>query len=124
MKCFLVFMLVLVSGVLIGCATVTRGTSQGVSISSSPSDASVTIDNWYVGKTPIIVKLTRDESHDVAIEFDGYEPYFTKIVSERDMAMAGNCLFGGCLGIGVDSWSGAAFALKPDWIHASLSKIQ
>lgn len=110
--------------VLIGCATVVRGTKQKVSISSEPAGALVIIGNIEYGNTPLVTELSRKVDHNVTLELEGYEPYVTIIVSQKDMAMAGNALAGGCIGLGVDAKTGAGRTLNPDNIYAKLSKLE
>lgn len=103
-----------------GCATVMRGTTQDISISSEPFGASVTIDHQPHGVTPIVASLSRESSHFVSIELEGYGPVTTRIISQHDGAVAGNCLLGGIPGIAIDSVSGAGKILQPEIIHVVL----
>ena len=78
------------------------------------------INGQFWGVTPIVANLDRNDRYNIAIELEGYYPFETMIVSQRDMAMAGNCLVGGLPGVAVDSMSGAAFVLKPEMVHTVL----
>lgn len=102
------------------CATIIHGTNQDVSISSNPSSAVVTIDNQEFGKTPLTAKLSRKDSHTVKIELDGYMPYETKLTRKVDAWIAGNIVFGGLIGLGVDAISGGMYKLTPNQIQAEM----
>ncbi len=65
-----------------GCATILKGTGQGMSITSRPSGAEVLVDNESKGITPVSAKLRRKENHTVVIRLDGYEPYETVLTRQ------------------------------------------
>ena len=88
-SCLVVPLLILLN---IGCATITRGSKQEISISSEPPGASVTIDNQHYGVTPTAVQLPRSKPHSVFLQLEGYEPFLIQIQSQPDAAVAGNCL--------------------------------
>src|SRR5688572_22433363 len=46
-----------------GCASIMHGTTQDIGISSSPTGASITIDNGQKAQTPFVAKLSRKQSH-------------------------------------------------------------
>ena len=58
-----------------GCATVTRGTMQEVTVTSHPSGAKIYVDNVMVATTPANVNVTRDSNHVLRVELEGYAPY-------------------------------------------------
>ncbi len=47
---------------------------QKVPVTSNPPQAKITVDNKFVGQTPVNIKLRRNEEHLIRIEMDGYEP--------------------------------------------------
>ena len=110
----------------IGCATVTQGSNQEISISSHPSGAFVTIDYQLHGVTPTSVHLSRSKSHSMFIQLEGYEPLLIQIESHPDAVVAGNCLFCCCLGVPgvvafvVDGITGSGNTLTPETIHVVL----
>jgi hypothetical protein len=57
---------------LAGCAIVTKGFRQDVSITSSPAGAAVVVDGVASGKTPLVVSLARGRSHRVELSKDGF----------------------------------------------------
>ncbi len=52
------------------CGTIIHGTTQEVSISSSPTDARVSINGNDQGNTPLIADLKRKNSHMIRIQLD------------------------------------------------------
>ncbi|OGP10042.1 MAG: hypothetical protein A2048_10345 [Deltaproteobacteria bacterium GWA2_45_12] len=97
------------------CATIISGTRQKVGISSDPVGASVTIDNQNQGRTPLIVRLDRDDNHIVKIDLHGYQPYQTTLNKKLNGWLFGNILFGGVgvIGIIIDVVDGSMYRLKP-----------
>jgi len=114
--------LILLSCLLGGCATLTNGTTQSIPVSSSPSGASVFADGQHVGTTPCTVELSRSASHVITLERDGYEGTAVHLTREISAMTAGNLIFGGLIGLGVDAVSGANFRLVPEQVNVSLQR--
>jgi len=104
------------------CATIILSSSQQVGISSSPTGASVTIDDEPKGETPIIEKLSRKDNHIIKIELEGYEPFEIKTTRSTSGWVWGNIVFGGLIGLAVDAITGGMYVIKPDQIEAELKK--
>lgn len=107
---------------LTGCATIMHGTRQGISISSVPTGATVTIDGQSAGKTPISPDLSRKEKHLVKIELEGYMPFEMYVNRKVSGWVWGNVAFGGLIGLAVDAISGGLYNLTPELVQAQLSK--
>ena len=103
-----------------GCATIVKGTTQGVSISSDPPGADVNVDGAFVGQTPLSVEMERKRDHLVTIERSGYESRTVPVVKSVGGAVWGNVLAGGLIGWGVDATSGAQYDLSPATISVRL----
>jgi PEGA domain len=113
----------LCAGFLTGsCASIIHGTSQEVSISSNPTGAQVTVDGVLMGKTPVVAKLGRGDTHKVRIELPGYEPYETALTKSVSGWVWGNVLFGGLIGLAVDAVSGGLYYLNPEQVQGELRK--
>jgi erythronate-4-phosphate dehydrogenase len=56
-----------------GCATVFRGRTQKISVTSDPPGAQVKVGMAPVGVTPIVVDLRRKRDHTVTVELPGYQ---------------------------------------------------
>ena len=102
------------------CGTIMQGTTQQVGISSSPSDASVTINGQNYGNTPMILDLKRKDSHMVKIQLDEYEPYETNLTRSTSGWVWGNIVFGGLIGLAVDAAAGGMYKLSPEQIETEL----
>lgn len=110
----------LLSTLFTSCATIVNSPNQTMSISSYPSEATVTINRCYMGETPMIVSLKRGEDHFVKIELEGYRPYELILTRRISGWLAGNIIFGGVLGIVIDAVTGSMYKLTPEQIDAYL----
>lgn len=95
------------------CATVVRGTSQKIPVTSTPVGARVLVDGKDAGTTPLILKLKRKKPAVIRIEHEGYDPQEIRIERKKPSAWdpygtLGNALLAtpGAL------WLGSKFADK------------
>jgi hypothetical protein len=103
---------------LTGCASIVSGTSQVVSVETLHSSGNVAgatckLQNdkgvYYV-TTPGTVTVHRAYGDmNVKCEKPGFESGLANVKSSTKGMMAGNILFGGVIGAGVDAASGAAY---------------
>jgi uncharacterized protein YceK len=120
--CLFLFLGITVAILIVGCASIMHGTRQNIGISSSPTGASVTIDNVPHGITPVIADLKRKDNHIVKIEMKGYKPFEATLTRKVSGWVVGNILFGGLIGLAVDAITGGLYNLTPDQISATLLK--
>ena len=106
-----------------GCATITHGSTQKITIDSKPLGATVLIDGGMRFTTPTVVALSRKDPHTVVISLDGFETESIDIRPVTSNAVFGNIVFGGLIGYAVDSSSGAANRLEPEVIKVDLRPI-
>ena len=126
----------LIGGVIIAvnlsaCATITKGKTNEVQITSTPSDANVTITeiaNRYDGAqcvTPCTARLNRKGSYETTVSKAGFTSYETILVPKFSgsggTALAGNLLVGGVIGAGIDAATGATKDLSPNPLNVTLS---
>jgi hypothetical protein len=111
----------------LGCASATRGTTENISITSTPAGATADVsglDNPTACVTPCVVQVKRNADVTVSINKPGYEPQvipLTKEVAGSGAAgFAGNVLVGGVVGMGVDAVTGAAMDHKPNPVDVTL----
>jgi len=104
------------------CATIISGAKQKVSVSSSPSEATVFIDSLEVGKTPFVTKLKRKHNHTLRLELNGFEPYEVTLKRKFNGWIIGNAMIGGLVGVIVDLSTGSFYYLSPKEINAELQK--
>jgi len=120
---FRVLALLFVFSLTTGCATIIKGTTQAVPISSAPSGADILVDGMLVGTTPSDVEMKRKRDHLVVIEKKGYTPKSVAVVKNVGGAVWGNILAGGLIGWGVDAASGAQNNLTPKTISIKLESV-
>lgn len=110
--------LILSGGLLAGCATITRGTSESFVIETDPVGATAHLTNGLACVTPCSLKVKRRGDFVVTIKKDGYETVNATVTSSIDGAgaagMAGNVVLGGVIGAGVDAGTGAMHSHKPN----------
>jgi hypothetical protein len=111
----------------LGCASATRGTTESISIASTPPGATADVsglDNPTACVTPCVVQVKRNADITISINKPGYEPQvvpLTKEVAGSGAAgFAGNVLVGGLVGMGVDAATGAAMDHKPNPVTVTL----
>jgi hypothetical protein len=111
-----------------GCASVTRGRKDTLVVESVPAGAEVRLSTGGAGRTPTSFQLPRKKALDVYIEKEGYEPLTVHVSSQISgtgaVGMAGNVLIGGIIGVGVDSWTGAAKDLRPNPIKVTMVPLK
>jgi hypothetical protein len=105
---------------MVGCATIMHwGKSQRVTILSTPSGATATIDGSLSLATPGTISLRRGDGHLVKIEKEGFEPAQVVIRQEFSAWVLGNLLIGGLIGMFVDYGTGSAWNLEPNRIEVT-----
>ena len=105
------------------CATIMHGTTQGIPISSEPSEADVLVDGQPYGTTPTVVEMKRKSDHVVRVEKEGYQAEEMVVMHVVSGAVAGNILFGGLIGWGVDASTGAQYRLVPKTLQFTLDPV-
>lgn len=124
------------SVLVIGCATIVGDKAQLIPISSTPSEAVISVTDEhgrevYKGNTPSNVTLEKSDgsywgkkSYTVTITKDGYVTRTIQITaSANGWYIAGNIVFGGLIGwFIVDPWNGGMYTLSPKDISESLSE--
>lgn len=116
------------AGATVGCATVTRGTSESFTVESTPPAAQVkTSTGFSCQSTPCTFKMERKTGFSVMVTKDGYKPYQAKIKSGvatgGGAGFLGNALVGGVIGGVVDATSGAMNDLTPNPVRALLEPL-
>ena len=111
----LAFRLAALAGLLstAACASITQGSTQNVTVITDPAGAQCTLQRGtqsvaVIGRTPQSVTLDKSRQ-DIAVlcKQEGYEDGAGTLVSEFAGMTIGNVLFGGLIGVAVDSASGA-----------------
>ena len=107
-----------------GCATITRGSSQTWVVESEPSGAEVKLSTGQTCVTPCSLNLKRKTPFTAELIKPGFEPKTAPVASGMDgkgtLALVGNVIFGGIIGIGVDLATGATNGLTPNPLKIDL----
>lgn len=111
-----------------GCGTLTRGHNEDVSIQTSPPGATVTTDTGMSCIGPCVLKVPRKQSFTATAHLDGYQDASmavgSRISGGGGVSMAGNAVFGGLIGGGVDIASGAMYDHFPNPVALVLTPIE
>ena len=114
------FAALVLMALLPACATVVEGTSDTVTLSTTPAGATCTVDRngervGAVAATPGSLRLSKSR-HDLNVTCtkEGYQPATTTASSRFTGATFGNILAGGVVGVVVDAASGANNRYPPD----------
>jgi hypothetical protein len=114
----------------LGCASVTRGTTENISIATTPAGATAEISGLEIPTacvTPCVVQAKRNADIIVTINKEGYEPQIIPLTKEIPgsgaAGFAGNLLAGGLIGMGVDAATGAALDHKPNPVIVTLQPL-
>ena len=119
-KVFKFLVLLLCPILLLGCATIISGRSQKISVSTTPSEAKVTL-NGMEQKSPAIFTLDRTvPSYQVTIEKEGYKTVNVTIRRGINGWIFGNIIFGGIIGVVIDCASGSVYSFSPSEIEQNL----
>ena len=109
---------------LLGCASITRGTKEVFVVDSMPQDAEVRLSSGQVGRTPASFEVGRRDTLTVFVSKPGFKSRTVIVQSEvgggGGAAMAGNVIFGGIIGAGVDAGTGAMYEHKPNPLMVQL----
>lgn len=110
------------------CATVARGTNTAWEVNTTPPGAKVKTSNgFYCDSTPCALKMPRKSEFTADITKDGYNPVHVtvthKVGNGGGAGMAGNVVFGGLIGAGVDATTGAMLDLVPNPLNVTLEKV-
>ncbi len=112
-----IFVLLLCSLVVMltssGCCSIMSGSTQKISISSTPVGAKVTADNGTSITTPGFIVLERKTKHTLVAEYPGRKTQQVQLEKKLNNWVWGNILIGGIIGIVIDMVSGAIDELQP-----------
>jgi hypothetical protein len=110
-------------GLTQGCASLIKGSSQSIPVSSDPSAADILLDGKLVGQTPKTLALKRENNYLITIQKTGFEQQSVAVVKNIGGAVWGNVLAGGLVGWGVDAASGAQYNLLPASVSVKLVPV-
>jgi len=102
------------------CASITQGTTQAMTFQTEPPGASCHVSRngetlGIVNPTPGTITVSKSSAAlTVRCERPGYQAGLTSVPSSLQAMAAGNLLFGGVIGLGIDAASGAMNQYPPN----------
>lgn len=119
----------LIAAGLGGCATVTRGTTDQITVNSEPAGAEARSSLGHsCASTPCNWEVNRKAEFIVSFSKPGYEdtqvPVQTRVAGSGAAGFAGNVLVGGVIGMGVDAATGSTLEHYPNPVIASLVPLK
>lgn len=109
MRYIYLFVALIMSTVIVGCATIVSGTTEQVTFQSSPDGALVKVNGKPLGRTPITIRLDRVTGQTLTIEKQDYNTFSTIMDTSVEPWFFGNIIIGGLLGSTTDAMSGAMY---------------
>jgi hypothetical protein len=112
---------------LSGCATITRGTTDQLQITSDPPNATARTSLGHSCVTPCTLTISRKDELSVVISKPGYREEIvevkTQVAGAGAAGFAGNVLIGGVVGMGADVATGAALEHIPNPVSVVLTPV-
>ena len=105
-----------------GCASILKGGTENVYVSSQPSGAKVRINGADVGETPVRFPVSTSKTHTVEIRKDGYEARTLIVATSIGMGWVILDFVCGVLPLLVDAATGDWRSLDQDEFHVNLDK--
>jgi hypothetical protein len=102
---------------LTGCATITTGRYQNITVTSDPSGVKVRSGTGVSLTTPGSIKLARNHNYTLTAEYPGCEPQQKKLKNKIQGCFWRNLLICGVISTVVDLASGACYELHPEEVH-------
>jgi predicted small secreted protein len=100
------------SVLVLGCATITKGTSQQISITSNVDGATLYLDGSVIGTTPYYGEVPKNKM-ELKVEKEGYRTATIVLSKTLEGMFWGNIILGGTIGSITDFASGGAYAYAP-----------
>ncbi|MFD1702414.1 PEGA domain-containing protein [Methylopila henanensis] len=102
---------------LAACASITRGTTDQLTITTTPPGAAVKTSMNHSCQSPCTLTVGRKDEFVVTASMPGYRdattPVKTRLAGSGAAGFAGNVLVGGVIGMGVDAATGATLEHYP-----------
>lgn len=96
----------------VSCATIVKGSTQTITVSSNVQGATVLLDGVIVGTTPFTGMVKKNKGM-LTVQKEGYRPGTVSLSKSLEPIFWGNIITGGTLGSITDFASGAAYQYAP-----------
>lgn len=103
-----------------GCATIFKGTSSKVELSSEPAGAKVYVNGQLRGTTPVKLKLESKRTYHIEFKLDGHTTYAHTLTNHVGAGWIVLDVLFGLIPIIVDAASGSWYALDDESFNAIL----
>ncbi len=127
MKYYQLSLIIVAAMFMNSCATILTGTTQRVTIDSTPQGADIIIDGRMMGTTPAKVRLDRDlnafidDAKDIRLELDGYYPEGYYIGTDIEPVVILNVF---CpVGFALDAVTGAIMRYDSDYYNFKMEPL-
>jgi hypothetical protein len=107
-----IFVVLALTAVVAGCASITKGSHQMISISSNVDGADLYLDGMKIGTTPFTGEVPKNKKA-LTVEKAGYRTETIVLSKSLEGMFWGNIITGGTLGSLTDFATGAAYAYAP-----------
>ena len=97
-----------------GCASIITGTSQELTVTSTPAGAKAYLDGRVLGTTPFTTHVDRESKAVLEIQKDGYRTVRLPLQAGLNPWFWGNIVLGGLIGSTTDGISGAVHEYRQD----------
>jgi len=114
-------LLVSLVALLTSCAGIINGTSQSITVTSTPEGAEVFIDGNNMGETPLTVKLKKNKYDNIMVKKSGYKTVTRPISKVYDNTALLNIFWDLST---TDMITGAAYEYEPSNYNFTLSKVE
>jgi hypothetical protein len=116
------FGLLIILGIISGCATLFAPKTQPLILSSDPGGAEIYLNGFKMGITPLELELKADKSYTIEFRKEGYQS-ITRVVNTK--VGAGWVILdvlGGFIPVIIDAATGSWYQLDQDIVNAVLDK--
>ncbi len=121
---FLFAFILVLSLMFSSCATIFKGSTDGVNFSSDPNGAKVYVNGDLMGTTPFALELKSNKTYTIQFKKDGFQ---TKSVVLNNSVGGGWIVLdvlGGLLPVVIDAATGNWYELDQDHVNAVLEQQQ
>ena len=106
------------------CATIFKGSTDGVNFSSDPHGAKVYVNGDLLGKTPFELELKSNKTYTIEFKKDGFETRTVLLNSSVGGGWIVLDILGGLLPVIIDAATGNWYSLDQDHVNAVLEQQQ
>lgn len=107
----------------LSCATVLKGSSETIKITSDPAAAPVYINDVFRGNTPISIPLSVREDAQIRVEAPGYDPETRSIQSSISLGYAFIDVMLMVVPLAVDIYTGSIYSFDDSTLHFQYAPV-